>query len=286
MKQTDARALFPNHKLKFSLAKDLEFGEKFLTVYAPNSNDVAASVNLQATKVVVCITRSPKKKSDVPVFTAFAEIGQYKGVGDFQWAFNVDRKAEGLDPVDWETARQHYNKLKEKDFDFAIEMLSIYFGVYAGTHSGFTREHYKALTTKGKQLYRAACAFSAGSAKYDPNGAKAVLKAPVTSPVTQLAKTLHEGKAKRTARDQRTVWDAEDDAAKSSMMFDHMTRFVAGDNDRVTWNEEDDKVFAMVEHDHKLLSDRLAALHSARGSKISIPEFDRRRKAQQEKQNG
>jgi hypothetical protein len=271
MKQTDARALFPNHKLKFSLAKDLEFGEKFLTVYAPNSNDVVASVNLQATKVVVCITRSPKKKSDVPVFTAFAEIGQYKGVGDFQWAFNVDRKAEGLDPVDWETARQHYNKLKEKDFDFAIEMLAIYFGVYAGTHSGFTREHYKALTTKGKQLYRVACALSDGSARYDPNGAKA--------PVPVAAKI---GFGSGPVRELEMT---PDDLAKASAKFDHMTRFVERDK-RTVWDAEDDAIFALVEHDHKVLSDRLAALHSARGSKISIPEFDRRRKAQQEKQNG
>lgn len=69
------------------------------------------------------------------------------------------------------------------------------------------------------------------------------------APVAQVAYRMHAGRIERADAEKRTVWGAEDDA-----------------------------IFEAVQADHKKLSDRLAALHSARGSKISIPEFDRRRK--------
>jgi len=281
MKQTDARALFPNHKLTFSTADSLkENGEKYVAVHHKETGELVATINQHQHKVVVCLVRKPKRKSDVPHYVAFAEVASYANVDAVQKALDAERLFDGKGPATYLQARAQFTKTQEQDFDFGIDLLAIFIGVTEKRHSGFTRGQMPYLTTRGKQMYRVACTCP------DMLNLPPIQKAPVTSPVTQLAKTLHEGKTKRTARDQRTVWDAEDDAAKSSMMFDHMTRFVAGDNDRVTWNEEDDKVFAMVEHDHKLLSDRLAALHSARGSKISIPEFDRRRKAQQEKQNG
>jgi hypothetical protein len=269
MKQTEARALFPNHKLKFSLAKHLQFGDKFVMVMDAKTEEVLATVNLESTKVVVCITRKPKRKSDIPHYVAFAEVASYKAIHEVQKAMDAERKHDGLGPVEWEDARKQFQKVREQDFDFGIELLAIYFGVLAGKHPGFTREQFPFMTTKGKRIYREACALSEGPARFDKPVEKEATEfkgfaslqlptAPVTSPVTQAAKTLHEGKAKRAERDQRTVWGAEDD-----------------------------EIFALVEHDHKVLSDRLAALYSARGSKISIPEFDRRRKAAQEaKQNG
>lgn len=265
MKQTEARALFPNHKLKFSLIKHFQFGDKFVTVHDAETNEVVATVNLEATKVVVCITRRPKRKSDIPRYVAFAEVASYKALHEVQKAMDAERKHEGLGPVEWEDARKQFQKVREQDFDFGIDLLAVYFGVMENRNSGYSREQFQFLTTKGKTLYRNA--FEAMRAQQE--GAQEVkpasefkgfksLRAPEglpAAPVTQLAATFQTAKEKRLISDERTVWGAEDEA-----------------------------IFLQVQEDHKKLSNRLAVLHGARGSKISIPEFDRRRKAEQESQ--
>jgi hypothetical protein len=252
MKQTDARALFPNHKLTFSTADSLkENGEKYVAVHHKETGELVATINQHTHKVVVCLVRKPKRKSDVPHYVAFAEVASYANVDAVQKALDAERQFDGKCPATYTQARAQFTKTQEQDFDFGIDLLAIFIGVTEKRHSGFTREQMPYLTTRGKQMYRVACSCP------DWLNLPPIQKASVTSPVTQVAQTLREGKTKREERDKRTVWGAEDD-----------------------------EIFALVEHDHKVLSDRLAALHSARGSKISIPEFDRRRKAQQEKQNG
>lgn len=281
MKQTDARALFPNHTLTFSTADSLkENGEKYVAVHHKETGELVATINQHTHKVVVCLVRKPKRKSDVPHYVAFAEVASYANVDAVQKALDAERLFDGKGPATYLQARAQFTKTQEQDFDFGIDLLAIFIGVTEKRHSGFTREQMPYLTTRGKQMYRVACTCpdmlnlppiqkaepaptfpgNGGPLRelaMSPDDLSKASKLLQTSPVTQVAKTLHDGKTKRADRDKRTVWGAEDD-----------------------------EIFALVEHDHKVLSDRLAALHSARGSKISIPEFDRRRKAQQEKQNG
>lgn len=246
MKQTEARALFPKHTLRF--------GEAMTTVYEKGTSNVVASVSMEEDKSVVCVMhvgsiKNPgaPSKITVPRFIAIAEISSYRNVYEVEKALNAERAHDCLEPVPHTMAKMKFREVQNQDYDFAIRMLATFIAVQTDDSHGFTREQFNFLTTNGKSLYR-------GKIKEQ----EARQEAPTTSPVAQVAQTIAKGKQKRADADKRTVW-----------------------------NEEDDAIFALVEHDHKVLSDRLAALHSARGSKISIPEFDRRRKAQKEaEQNG
>lgn len=238
MKQTDARTLFPKHTLRFS--------EGNCAVYEKGTSNLEANVMQHEDKVVVGVMWLGSLKTgkvppgSVPRLIAIAEIGSYRNVYEVEQALNAERQFDQKGPATHEMAVKQFRKAQEQDFDHGIQLLAALVAALEDNSKGFPRQQYQCLNTNGRAMYKGP-----------------ILEAPVTSPVTQVAQTLREGKAKRAERDKRTVWGAEDD-----------------------------EIFALVEHDHKVLSDRLAALHSARGSKISIPEFDRRRKAQQENQYG
>lgn len=266
MKQTEARAKFPDHKLVFSVAKARAFENRTLSIYVKGTNEFVASIEQRSEKAVAMIVRPGRGKNALAKFVAFAEVSSYKSIHDVEKAMNAERKFDGLGNVEWETARKQFIKMQDHDFDFAIDLLAVYFGVLENRNNGLTREQFPFLTRQGKTLYRKAYlhmeamregAQDDANAKRQLIADKELTSVPAAppmylgaAPVAQLAEVLARGKTKREDLDKRTVWGAEDDA-----------------------------IFEAVQADHKKLSDRLAALYSARGNKISIPEFDRRRKS-------
>lgn len=262
MKQTEARAKFPDHKLVFSVAKARAFETRTLSFYVKGTNEFVASIEQRDDKAVAMIIRPGRGKNALAKFVAFAEVGSYKNVYEVEKALNAERKFDGLAACGWETARKQFIKMQDQDFDSAIDMLAIYFGVLEKQNSGYTREQFPFLTRQGKTLYRKAydqmMAARDGAQEAEPAPATefkgfASLQPPMclgAAPVAQVAYRINAGRIERADADKRTVWGAEDEA-----------------------------IFLEVQEDHRKLSDRLAALHSARGSKISIPEFDRRKKA-------
>jgi hypothetical protein len=275
MRQTEVRAKFPDHKLVFSVAKARAFENRTLSIYVKGTNEFVATIEQRSEKAVAMIVRPGRGKTALAKFVAFAEVGSYKNVHEVEKAMNAERKFDGLGNVEWEDARKQFVKMQDQDFDTLIKMLAVYFGVLENRNNGYSSEHFQYLTAQGKTLYRNAVQIASG-ATYDtgtkvpafpgnggplrelamsPDDLAKASKLLQTSPVAQVAQTIAEGKQKREDLDKRTVWGAEDDA-----------------------------IFEMVQADHKILSDRLAVLYSARGSKISIPEFDRIRKAKKEAQ--
>lgn len=265
MKQSEARAKFPDHKLVFSVAKARAFENRTLSFYVKGTNEFVASIEQRDDKAVAMIIRPGRGKNALAKFVAFAEVGSYKNVYEVEKAMNAERKFDGLAACGWEAARKQFIKTQDQDFDFAIDMLAIYFGVLENRNSGYTREQFPFLTRQGKTLYRKAYLHMEALREGAQEATQAELETPATAfkgfqslqppafleaaPVAQVAYRMHAGRIERADADKRTVWGAEDDA-----------------------------IFEAVQADHKKLSDRLAALYSARGSKISIPEFDRRRK--------
>ncbi len=262
MKQTEARAKFPDHKLVFSTAKARAFETRTLSFYVKGTNEFVASIEQRDDKAVAMIIRPGRGKNALAKFVAFAEVGSYKNVYEVEKALNAERKFDGLSACGWEAARKQFIKTQDQDFDFAIDLLAVYFGVLENRNSGYTREQFPFLTRQGKTLYRKAYEQMEAARE----GAQEAEQAPASefkgfqslqppaclgaAPVAQVAYRMHAGRIERADADKRTVWGAEDDA-----------------------------IFEAVQADHKKLSDRLAALYSARGNKISIPEFDRRRKS-------
>lgn len=262
MKQTEARAKFPDHKLVFSTAEARAFENRTLSLYVRGTNEHVATIVQHSEKAVVLIMRPGRGKNAVAKFVAFAEVSSYKSIHDVEKALNVDRKLEGLAACGWETARKQFIKMQDQDFDFAIDLLAIYFGLLENRNSGYAREQFPFLTRQGKTLYRKAYLHMEAlreGAQDDANAKQQLIASKINAappvclgaaPVAQVAYRMHAGRIERADADKRTVWGAEDDA-----------------------------IFEAVQADHKKLSDRLAALYSARGNKISIPEFDRRRKS-------
>lgn len=290
MKQTEARAKFPDHKLVFSVAKARAFENRTLSFYVKGTNEFVATIEQRSEKAVAMLIRPGRGKNALAKFVAFAEVSSYKNVYEVEKAINVDRKLAGLAAGGWEMARKEFLKAQDQDFDTLIEMLSVYYGLLENRNMGFARAQFQCLTAQGRTLYRKAYlqmeamregvqeADQAPSSEFKgfqslqpptfpgnggplrelamtPDDLAKASKLLHTSPEAQVAQTIAEGKQKREDLDKRTVWGAEDDA-----------------------------IFDMVQAEHKKLSDRLAALYSARGSKISIPEFDRIRKAKKEAQ--
>lgn len=269
MKQTEARAKFPDHKLVFSTAKARAFETRTLSFYVKGTNEFVASIEQRDDKAVAMIIRPGRGKNALAKFVAFAEVGSYKNVYEVEQALNAERKFDGLGAVGWEAARKQFIKTQEQDFDFAIDMLAIYFGVLENRNPGYAREQFPFLTRQGKTLYRKAYLHMEALREGAQEAAQTELETPATefkgfqhlqpptclgaAPVAQVAYRMHAGRIERADADKRTVWGAEDEV-----------------------------IFQQVQEDHRKLSDRLAALHSARGSKISIPEFDRRKKAGRE----
>ena len=176
-------------------------------------------------------------------------------------SMNCDRRLEGKREASESMVNREFKACIKVEFEACVELLKAWldFQFFPEGKNELAPEMAKRLTQVGKRNYakvqKARTSVVAEPKPYTgPHGWNQAIRDLHGAPVASLARTLADGEAERETSSKRTVWGAEDDA-----------------------------IMALVMEEHKKLSDRVAQLHSARGSRISIPEFDRRRaaKAQQ-----
>uniref|UniRef100_A0AB39CEL4 N-acetyltransferase domain-containing protein n=1 Tax=Pseudomonas phage HRDY3 TaxID=3236930 RepID=A0AB39CEL4_9VIRU len=229
----------------------VHFDELGVDVYQPNGGKHVGSVlytHGTGCEVVSVRRASAIEKRSAPFFRV-AEICSFRGASELADQMDNERRLQGKRPCSPRTINNEFKAVKAVDFEEGVKMLVVWLGVLFGDHTGFAREHYKQLTTPAKTHYR--FALRARESIVAPAEPDHDSTAPETPPVASLARTFAQRQAERETSSKRTVWGAEDDA-----------------------------IMALVMDEHKKLSDRVAQLHSARGSRISIPEFDRRRAAE------
>lgn len=261
MNRRDIRAMFPNQMVSIDNAGvdllDRVTGERIAsTVYAAYSGAVVFLYNR-------------KKVFGKPDHQTVAHVKTYETEQDHTEAANAERRQVGRPALSDRTLKNEWNRIQESDFKDALEIMREFIFLLAGnTGGGCTNHQFKQLTTIGKRLNtrlqnenndrhdeaRKAHKVHRANETVDDRMARqdARAEAPNTPHASQLSQVYAEAKALSEERDKRIVWGAEDDE-----LFDLLTR------------------------EHKALSDRLAMAHAARGSKISIPEWERRKNAKE-----
>nr|DAF93590.1 MAG TPA: hypothetical protein [Myoviridae sp. ctshb19] len=188
-----------------------------------------------------------KKVFGKPDHKAVAHVKTYEHEADHHDAAQAERRQVGRKELGDRTIKNEWNKIQEQDFKEALEIMRVFMHLLAGnTGGGVTREQYKKLNAYGRLM---------NTRLQNENNVQvgeAPSKASTKPPVTQSTAALTDDQALAEERDKRTVWDADDDK-----LFDQQQRL------------------------HKEISNRLAEMHAARGSKISMPEWDRRKNAKE-----
>lgn len=259
MKQTEARKLFPKHKLVFSAGK--------LSVYDVNDThrvDPVAEIELLVNGGSHLLVRNPKGK-----LSRFAVVRSYTGTNAVRKALEAD-KANGKNKAVSEIAvNRAFAKVQGEDFDCCIDILADHL------KRGVQPDQWPFLTAHAKNTYQYTSDKKPTETKSEPAPKTAKKPARKITVGQAMFRAMTEGPATESAPTPNATKATKPESAPKPVKA---TKAPKAKVDRSKWSEEDELACQILMDAIANATRVLAHNHNARRQGISIEEYKARQK--------